>query len=105
MAAYAEPSSKTKTTLRVRRAEGFIWAELDDEIVLMSVESGAYIGLNKTAAAFWRLLEQTSEVDAICARLAVMFAVEPQQCRRDVEGFVKRLSGQGALVVSVADAP
>lgn len=68
----------------VERHPGLISAEMDGEVVMMSIEHSAYFGLNEVATAVWAELEQPSPVSEICDRLLAKFEVERTECEADV---------------------
>ena len=85
-----------------RRSAEFVTAALDDELALLDVRSGSYVGLNVTATAIWQRLDRPVSVDEIYAGLMQDFAVEPAECRAAVERALKELLRRG--LVERADA-
>jgi hypothetical protein len=83
---------------RLTRAEGILATELDDEVVLMSIERGAYYGVDKTARRIWDLLEVPQTVAELCTRLQEEFEVDDETCRRDVLAFVGLLHAEGLVL-------
>ena len=74
-----------------RRRADAVGADLGDELAVLDMQSGSYIGFNATAAAVWRLLEQPRTPQAICAALRAQFDVEEERCRSNVERLLERL--------------
>lgn len=77
-------------------------AEVDGEIVMMSVEHGSYFGLDPIASHIWTLIETPHRVDAICDVLMREFEVDRATCEADVLGFLEDLQAQELISV---DAP
>lgn len=86
--------------VRVARAAGFIWAELENGVVLMSEQTGSYFALNQTASVLWQLLEEPEDFDALCERLMKRFAVDRARCRAEVWSVIVRLRKYGAVCVT-----
>jgi len=81
----------------ITRRQGWIAAKVGDDLVMMSVETGVYIGLNSVGARIWELIEAPAEVDELVARLTEEFDAAPDACRRDVEAFLADLEGRQVI--------
>ena len=93
-----EMSPITEETTVVR-AEKLLAANLDEETILMSIEKGAYYGMEQTARRIWELVETPRTVADLCRQLAEEYDVEPEVCRRDVLAFLEELRSEGLIVV------
>jgi hypothetical protein len=69
---------------------------MDGEAVIVDVDHGQMLGLNRSAARLWTLLPASSEED-LAQALVVAFAVDVDTARRDVRAFVSHLSTLGLL--------
>jgi hypothetical protein len=87
------------TMTRISRAEDWLAAKIGEEMVMMSVKTGGYIGLNEVGARIWDLLETPCDIDALCARLESEYDVEPAVCRAEIEDFVAELVRHGAASI------
>ena len=83
----------------VRKSGDWLAAKVGDELVMMSVERGNYIGLSEVGARIWQLIEVPRDVDAICAQLMREYDVPPELCRKEVEDFLAELTKQGAAAL------
>lgn len=72
------------------------------ELAVMSVEQGAYYGLNEVATRIWQLIEQPRTVASVCATLQDEYKVDPASCERDVLACLATLQAEG-LVCFVDD--
>jgi hypothetical protein len=81
-----------------RRKDGWLAAYVGEELVMMSAESGDYLGLNEVGAKVWEIIEQPRALPDICAALASEFETTPQTCRPEVEAFLTELEARGAVV-------
>jgi hypothetical protein len=77
--------------------ETVVSAELDDEVVLLNVETGTYFGLDAIGSRIWRLLAQGAAEGDILERLLAEYDVEPAQLRSDLSGFLGVLTAKGLV--------
>jgi len=78
---------------------------VDDEVIVVNLQTGAYFSFRGVAADVWSLLTDGVDVDAIAAHLAETGAADVAVVRADVAAFADQLAAQGLLVVSDAAAP
>ena len=86
-------------TSTIVRAQKLLATDLDEETILMSIEQGAYYGMEQTARRIWELVETPRTVADLCRQLAEEYDVEPEVCRKDVLAFLEELSSEGLIVV------
>ncbi|HET8918080.1 MAG TPA: PqqD family peptide modification chaperone [Xanthobacteraceae bacterium] len=89
----------------VRRQGDWLTARVGDELVMMSAESGNYVGLTEVGARVWELIETPQELDALCSKLQEEFEVSAETCRSDVEAFLNELVRHGAISLDPSPAP
>ena len=80
----------TGTGLFVRN-QNVLWTELDNQFLLMDIESGAYLELTGVGSAIWRVLEASCSEADIVEHVVGRYSVERQECERDVRAFVDKL--------------
>lgn len=73
------------------RAPNKIAAEIDDETVILDVESGYYFQLNKSGARIWQLIEAPLSLADLCARLEAAFQVDAATCRAEAVSFLEKM--------------
>ena len=86
------------------RNQGYVTANLGEELAVLDMASGSYLGFNPTAAEVWRLLEVPHTVEALSAALTRRFKVEPDRCRESVTNLLEKLSAAGLLRTWNADS-
>ncbi|MDB5534454.1 MAG: coenzyme synthesis protein PqqD [Hyphomicrobiales bacterium] len=91
--------------MRVRKQGGWLAAKVGDELVMMSAESGNYIGLSEVGARIWELINGPRDVDALCSALQAEYSVTPQTCHAEVEAFLKEMVKHGAIALDPPPAP
>jgi hypothetical protein len=72
-------------------------AELDDEAVLLNVETGVYFGLDALGNQIWGLLSRGVARDQILAELLAEYDVEPERLRKDLTTFLGALRDKGLI--------
>lgn len=75
----------------IERCEGVVEAEIDGEIVMMSIEDGQYYGLNVVGSRIWSLIETPQSIDFICSELEKEFKVSKEQCNNEVISFLEQM--------------
>ena len=83
----------------IRQSEDQVAAEVDGEVVMMSVEKGNYYGLDEVGSRIWALIETPCTLDELCDALAAEFDVERATCERDVTRFLEEMAEQGLVRV------
>ena len=68
-----------------------ICSKIDDEAVMMDIESGSYFGLNKTATVIWDSLADAKPVSEIIEILQQHFQVDLEQCSSESMEFIQDL--------------
>lgn len=77
------------------RSTGPLSAEVDGEVVLMSIDQGNYYGLNDIGSDIWRRLEQPVRVADLVAGLAADYAGDPAVIEHDVVELLAKLLDNG----------
>lgn len=85
------------TDRKIEVSEAVIAAELDDESVLLNVETGMYFGLDPVGTRIWQLLEGGSTQSEILDTLLNEYDVEPDRVGTDVEVFLDILEAKGLV--------
>jgi hypothetical protein len=80
-----------------KQADGLMANDLDGDTVLMSVESGAYYGLEATGQAIWTYLAQPILVADLVDCLLERYEVDRALCEKQVVAFLGKLEGEGLI--------
>ena len=84
----------------IQRNGEWLTAEVDQELVMISVDQGTYIGLNAVGARVWELLETPREQETLYEVLRAEFNVSQQACQADVDEFLAEMERAGAIVIT-----
>jgi hypothetical protein len=76
--------------------------ELEEEVLLLSLSSAEYFGLNETGSFIWRLLEGSPTVKDVCARVTDAFDVSADVARQDVLALLEQLHAEGMIACRAA---
>jgi len=87
----------------VIRAHGFLEAEIDDEIVALSIEQGTCYGLNRVGSRIWGLLASPVRIRDLIAILLTEYQVDPDVCERQVLDLLEELRAEG--LIATAERP
>ena len=85
----------------VQRSETSLMSnELGDELVIMDVESGNYIGLNKIGYVIWQLLANPAQVKDLVKELANKYNVLPAECEADTIAYLEKMASLKLIKLS-----
>jgi hypothetical protein len=98
-------SNQSGTCEAVRRVDNLLTADVDGELLMMSVEQGRYFNLNAVGSRIWELLAAPVTVDGLVEALTAEYDVEPAAVRQQVELFLAALRERGLLAAVPAAAP
>ena len=84
----------------MRRRPDIITADLNEEIVMMDIQSGKYFNLKETAAEIWLLLESPLTLHDLVERLVIQYEVSYEQCEKDIMPFLQTMLTNRLILVS-----
>ena len=80
------------------------WQIVDEEGILVNLESGFYFSLNPVALFIWNLFDGEHTTAGILDGIVENFDVEREVAERDLEAFLTQLRAEG-LVEDAGTAP
>lgn len=81
----------------VARSDGFIEAEIDNEVVALSIEHGTCYGLNRVGSRIWNLLSTPIRISDLCEKLLAEYKVDLNVCQRQVIDLLEELRAEGLI--------
>jgi len=90
----------TTETVISRRKDGLLVSELGNEMVMMDIESGNYIGLNETAKVIWEMIEMPTKVDDIIKQLLDKYDISYEECSKDTLEYLAKMEEQKILSIN-----
>jgi hypothetical protein len=85
------------------RQPGFVAANLGEELALLDMAHGTFLGFNATAAQLWRLLDEPRTLDGLCLAMMLEFEVDAGRCRSEIAELLDRLVTAGLVKVRDGD--
>jgi hypothetical protein len=77
---------------------------LDQESVLLNLETEQYFGLDETGTRMWQLVTTSPNIDAAYQELLAEYDVQPETLRENLMELLGHLVEHGLLQVLPADA-
>lgn len=77
-------------TMWQRTAE-WVGTEVEDSFVMINLETGTYLTLNRTASTVWDAIETPQPQSAIEAQLTDRFDVDPAHCSSAVTALLAQM--------------
>jgi hypothetical protein len=79
---------------------------IDDEVVVVNLDNGTYYSFDGVGGQVWDLLGGAGRgLTALNAKVASLYAGEPEQIAAAVARFIAQLAAEGLLRVAAGDAP
>lgn len=83
----------------VKRSPQLVSSDVDDDIIILSIENGRYYGTQTVGKRIWTIISDAVSVDDICATLLREFDVSREVCETEVLAFLRQLHQEGLLQV------
>lgn len=81
------------------RNPDIVFAQMGEELVMMSEAQGQYMGLNLVAADIWQLLATPMSFTGLCEALQHKYHVSAEQCATDVQLFLQQMLQRDLLKI------
>ena len=72
---------------------------IDDEVVVMSLNSGDFFSLTDSSKEIWQLIDGTRTRDGIIAELAHVYEGKLEAISEDLDDFLNRLQETGFIAL------
>ena len=86
--------------MKLALSDQVLLQQLDDELILLDLQSGRYFGLQAVGARAWELLTTTGDTDAVLAAMLTEYAVDAVTLRQDLDELWQGLLDAGLIVVA-----
>jgi hypothetical protein len=73
--------------------------EVDDEMVLLDMNSEKYFGLDSVGAVMWQVIEEKKVLKDVLNELLSYYDVEEERLKQDLLHFVENLQKSGLIRV------
>ena len=75
----------------------FIWRIVDDEALIVDLESGGFFSLDGVGTEVWKGLQDGLDLAQIVDAITVKYGVDEQTVQRDVSDLLEDLSREGLI--------
>ncbi len=79
------------------RDPDLVCAEMDGDLVMMSIENGEYYGIGGVGTRIWELLDQPTTIQQLVETIKTEFDIQEDRCRDDVLSFSEKLFELGLI--------
>ncbi len=69
----------------------------EDDLVMLSVETGCYFSTNVVGRRLWELLETPRTIPDLRQAVCAEFDIDEATCEADIVDFVRELMGNGLI--------
>jgi hypothetical protein len=76
---------------RYIQSKQVVQSKIDNEVVMMDIESGFYFGLNSVASVIWELLKSEKTVNELVDYLITEYEVNYEQCLAETNALIKKM--------------
>jgi len=87
----------------IQKTSKHLATSVDDEVVILGIESGNYFGFNRIASDIWQMLDHPVAVNDLISELESRYASEDNAIRNDVIPFLDTLKAKGLIEVHHED--
>lgn len=84
--------------MKLKRNLDLVAAEMDGDIVMMSVETGTYYGLTGIAPGIWEALETPKTSEELFNQMLSLYDVEVDALRADLTSFLADMQKNGLVM-------
>src|SRR5689334_13160924 len=87
----------------IRPATNVLVSQVDDELILLNLESERYFGLDAVGRTFWERLTTSENLAAAVASLQSDYQVEQDQLMQDVDRLLRDLMDRNLVELQSAE--
>jgi hypothetical protein len=86
----------------IQRNSEVIAAEVDQDLIMVSVVTGHYYGVSDVAREIWDTIEQPKRISDLVNDLTASYNIDPASCEEQTLSFLEALLNEGLLQVEDA---
>jgi hypothetical protein len=75
----------------IKRGDDIPWNIVDDEAVLLNLDSGHYYSLNESGRRIWELLDGNNTISDVISAICEEFCVKRENAAKDINTLVDEL--------------
>jgi hypothetical protein len=89
----------TPNTIVARNEQKYLISVIGDEVVMMDIQKGVYIGMNSVGSNIWNLLSEALPVKDIINSLTAKYDISPEQCEKETITYLEQMLEQDMLMI------
>src|SRR5256885_7335228 len=97
MVSSTDPTSSISDAAVLSRSPTVLAAEVDGEIVMLSIERGHYFGLDDIGSDIWKRIDPPCSFAELVDRLAANYDADRATIAADVRALLVRMAAQDAV--------
>ena len=90
--------SEISSDSKLVRSPDLVSTDMDDEIVMMSIDKGEYYGIGGVGTDVWALLQEPITIDEIVNSVCPEYEISEATCRSEIDAFINELVTRGLVV-------
>jgi len=90
----------TLNTKIQRNETKFLANALGEEMVMMNMENGDFVSMNKVGADIWKLTQEPVEVSEVIQKLLDLYDINAEQCSTETLAFLESSMKQNMFTVA-----
>ncbi|OGL38424.1 MAG: hypothetical protein A2042_00560 [Candidatus Schekmanbacteria bacterium GWA2_38_11] len=87
----------------VSKNPSILCTELDDEAVLLDLETKCYYGLNEIALEIWKQIDGERKINSIVGNICEKFDVTPDKALSSITKLIKGLEENGLVTTDTSN--
>lgn len=84
-------------TVISRNETQFLTNPVGDEIIILNMETGDYLGLNFVGSAIWEHMQTPQRISQIIEKLVAEFEVDMEKCTQETLIYLEKIKELGLL--------
>ena len=89
----------TPDTIVARNEQKYLISVIGDEVVMMDINKGVYIGMNSVGSSIWNILSAPLPVKDIVLSLTTKYDISPEQCEHETLTYLQQMLEQDMLLI------
>ncbi|MEK6541229.1 MAG: PqqD family protein [Pseudomonadota bacterium] len=74
-----------------QRNENWVGSQIEDNFVMVNIDTGKYVSLNSSAGAVWQALEQPRTQAELESGLLTDYVVDAATCAHSISGLLEQM--------------
>ncbi|MFN8671394.1 MAG: lasso peptide biosynthesis PqqD family chaperone [Candidatus Sericytochromatia bacterium] len=90
---------KIELSSKIIKNDSLVASELDDGLVMMSLENNSYYGLNSIGKRIWELLDEKQTYNELIEKLTQEYDISKEECEKDILELLESLEKEEIISI------